>query len=79
MEDSKLVALYDSLKGGFRGKQVGLGAGGKVRVAAAGPPLPKNELYQRFVRAGAYDPADEGVGHDYAGKKLKLGGVGVSR
>lgn len=72
MEEAKLVALYNDLKGGYKGKSVGLGAGAARRVVED-TTLPQNALYRSFVRAGAYDPATDTVARDFRGKKLKLG------
>jgi hypothetical protein len=71
MEDTKLLALYDSLKSGQPKGKSGLGVGGRVTTAAS--DLPQNSLYARFVRAGSWNPNAVEVAKDYAGKKMKLG------
>ena len=79
MEDAKLVALYNTLKGGFKGKGAGLGLGGRARKATGGaddghPPLPDNPLYAHFVRAGGYrHDEDDTIAPEFTGKRMKLG------
>ena len=72
MEESKLVALYNDLKGGYKGKNVGLGVGA-ARRAVEDASLPQNALYRNFVRAGTYDPSLDTVAPEFRGKKLTLG------
>jgi hypothetical protein len=75
MEEAKLVQLHAALSAHGKGKG-GLGASGSGRVgmgkAAEDATVPKNALYSRFVRAGAWDPTTDHVASTFVGTRMKF-------
>lgn len=69
------MQLHATLSAHGKGKG-GLGATGSGRVgmgkASEDPTVPKNALYSRFVRAGAWDPTTDHVASTFVGTRMKF-------
>ena len=79
MEHAALLSLHAALKlsapAGGRGG-LGLRGTGRAAMTAHAEPAP-SPLFARFVKAGAYNPALDHVGADFAGKRTTFGEDGA--